>query len=383
MRLLWIRREALDPIRGGGHIRTVNVMRQLARRHSIDLLSFADGTGPSSAPPELPTVRVLGVSVATRGSRGWRSTLLPGMVASNHSVAMRDLIAGIHRQYDKVVVDSLHVALNVPDLTNAILCQHNVETSLLYRSLPYRRGRRDQLMMAADIARLYFYERRICRSVRHVWAVSAEDQALMRSLFGVTRVTNTGTGVDAAWFGRPATTAPVADLVFVGSMNWAPNADGVRFFVRQVLPIIRQSIPGCTLALVGRDPDGSVVRAAQDDPAISVTGTVPDVRPYLWGARVAVVPLRIGGGTRIKIFEAMAAGCPVVSTSIGCEGLGLTAGRHLLVGDDPGEFAALCIRMLADRAAAAELAAVAREFVASECTWERVAARCEIALNAA
>jgi glycosyltransferase involved in cell wall biosynthesis len=203
----------------------------------------------------------------------------------------------------------------------------------------------------------------------------------MQSLFGVRRLTNIGTGVDVSWFSRPAAPAPVADIVFVGSMNWAPNADGVGVFIEQILPIIRERVPGCTVALVGRDPVASVLRAARGDPAITVTGTVPDVRPYLWGARLMAVPLRFGGGTRIKIYEAMAAGCPVISTSLGCEGLGLTAGKHLLVADDPGEFAVQCIRILADRAAAAELASAARDQVCRECTWEQVAARCEMALE--
>ena len=112
----------------------------------------------------------------------------------------------------------------------------------------------------------------------------------MKSWFGVTRVTNIGTGVDVHWFSRPPAPAPVADIVFLGSMNWSPNADGVQFFVERILPIIRKRVPETTVALVGRDPQGRVLRAARTDPAISVTGTVPDVRPYLWGAGVSVVP---------------------------------------------------------------------------------------------
>ena len=154
MKILWVRREALDPIRGGGHIRTLNVVRQLARNHAIDLLSFEDGGAPVAAPPDLPSVRAMGIPVSSRGSGG-SSRLLPGMVASNHSTEMREAIARIERQYDRVVVDFPHIALNLPDLKNAVLFQHNVETSLLYRHLRYRRGRRDKLSLMADIARFF------------------------------------------------------------------------------------------------------------------------------------------------------------------------------------------------------------------------------------
>ena len=125
-----------------------------------------------------------------------------------------------------------------------------------------------------------------------------------------------------------------ADLVFVGSMDWLPNSDGVNYFVREILPLIWQRKPDCTLAVVGRAPSPAMLALAQQDSRIHVTGTVPDVRPWLWGASASIVPLRIGGGTRLKIYEAMAAGTATVSTSIGAEGLDVCpsgkhpAGRH-------------------------------------------------------
>ena len=123
-------------------------------------------------------------------------------------------------------------------------------------------------------------------------------------------------------FQRPAQVTPdlksTADLVFVGSMDWMPNSEGIRWFVREVFPLIVKKRPQTTFLIVGRKPPADI--EAMSNERIKITGTVPDVRPYLWGSKVSVVPLRIGGGTRLKIYEAMAASVPVVSTRVGAEG---------------------------------------------------------------
>ena len=133
-------------------------------------------------------------------------------------------------------------------------------------------------------------------------------------MFGVSNVAAIPTGVDLDYF-QPQSVEPVADLVFIGSMDWRPNDDGVGWFAREILPLIRKQRPDCTVAIVGRNPSAEMKALADDK--VRVTGTVPDVRPYLWGSKISIVPLRIGGGTRLKIYESMAAKTPVISTLLG------------------------------------------------------------------
>ena len=197
----------------------------------------------------------------------------------------------------------------------------------------------------------------------------------MRSLFGVTRVSEIPTGVDIDFFSRPASAPAGADLVFIGSMDWLPNIDGVLYFVREILPIIRRRRPECTLAIVGRTPSAEIEQLAKRDRNIQVTGTVPDIRPYLWGSSVSIVPLRIGGGTRLKIYEAMAAGIPVVSTTIGAEGLKVDPPDNIRLADDPQSFARDCLDLLADPGERARIAGSARQMVCAEFSWEAVS-RC-------
>jgi glycosyltransferase involved in cell wall biosynthesis len=158
-------------------------------------------------------------------------------------------------------------------------------------------------------------------------------------------------------------------------MDWLPNVDGVLYFVREILPFIRKNRPGATLAIVGRTPPPKITQLAAEDPGIQVTGTVADIRPYLWSSAVSIVPLRIGGGTRLKIYEAMAAKIPVVSTTIGAEGLSVNPPRDIRIADSPEHFASHCLELLDSPETRARLSQTAWETVNSNFSWEHVA-RC-------
>ena len=231
--------------------------------------------------------------------------------------------------------------------------------------------------------RMFAYERAACRAAGSVVAVSAHDAGLIRSMFGIERVSHIPTGVDAEYFAPPASTPHVADLVFVGLMDWLANADAVLYFLDRILPHIHRRRPETTFAIVGRNPPPPILDRARRDSRLLVTGAVPEVRPYLWGATASVVPLRIGSGTRIKIYEAMAAGTPVVSTTIGAEGLELNPGQDISIADDPAEFAARSVELLEDGERRSRMAAAACQLVTERCSWERVARCVEQALESA
>jgi glycosyltransferase involved in cell wall biosynthesis len=156
-------------------------------------------------------------------------------------------------------------------------------------------------------------------------------------------------------------------------MDWLPNVDGVLYFVREILPLIRRVRPDTTLAIVGRTPSPEISQLATQDPRIQVTGTVPDIRPYLWNSALAIVPLRIGGGTRLKIYEAMAAQIPVVSTTIGAEGLSVNPPHDIRLADSPGHFAEQCLELLANPQLRATLSQAATGMVTAHFSWEQVA----------
>jgi polysaccharide biosynthesis protein PslH len=159
-----------------------------------------------------------------------------------------------------------------------------------------------------------------------------------------------------------------------------PNIDGVRWFLNEVWPLIRLKKPDCRVAIVGRRPPPSITSEAKD-PLITITGTVPDVRPFLWESAVSIVPLRVGGGTRLKIFEAMAAGTPVVSTAIGAEGLPVNDGTTICIADDAQKFASECLELLGDSKARTAMAARALELVRANFSWEKVTLQFEETLR--
>ena len=188
------------------------------------------------------------------------------------------------------------------------------------------------------------------------------------------------TGVDTSYF-RPSSEAPErAHLVFTGSMDWLPNEDGMLFFCREILPRIRRAEPDVTLSIIGRAPTPAVRRLA-DEHGIEVTGRVDDVRPHVGRGSVYVVPLRIGGGTRLKIFEAMSMGKAVVSTTIGAEGLPVTDGQDIVIADRPEAFADATVRLIRNNEQRRALERAARRLMADRYDWSAVAEDFEDALS--
>jgi sugar transferase (PEP-CTERM/EpsH1 system associated) len=385
MKVLWVNSNFMHPTTKGGQIRTLEMLRHLSRWHEIHYVAFEDPAHPEGPRrsveycfraypfrrriPPRHSVAFLGQLAA-----GFMSSM-PLSVSRFHSAEvgrfLDDLIRREH--FDRAVVDHLAPTAYFPDLSRILLFQHNVETIIWRRHVEHAESAVRKFYFRLQADRMFEYERRVCRAAGHIVAVSAVDSDAMRTLFGVTRVSHIPTGVNIEYFSPPQNSPPVSDLVFIGSMDWLPNVDAMRYFVGEVLPLIRRRLPTCSLAIVGRSPSASILDLARADQLIVVTGTVPDIRPYLWGSSVSIVPLRIGGGTRLKIFESMAANVPVVSTSTGAEGLDLEAPEQIRIADTPQDFADACVALLENPAERARLAATARQLVASRFSWEQVA----------
>jgi glycosyltransferase involved in cell wall biosynthesis len=389
MKILWVKSDFLHPTTKGGHIRTLETLKRLHRRHEIHYvaLDLAEQRGGVERCGEYCTKSYpIPHSAPVRGSLqfGMQAAAnlfseLPLAVSRYRSDGMRRRIESLVRseKFDSIVCDFLFPAPNMPDLGAAVLFQHNVEALIWKRQLDTASSAARQFYFRNQYNRMLRYEGQACRTAKSIIAVSEQDARTMRSLYGVSRIAAVPTGVDLDYFAPASRPAPKADLVFAGSMDWMPNIDGIQWFVEEVLPLIRKRRPDCSLVIAGRRPTPDVERLAARDSRIRVTGTVDDIRPYLWESAVSIVPLRIGGGTRLKIYEAMAAKIPVVSTSIGAEGLDIRNGEDIHIADTPEDFAERCLALLDDPAARARMADVAFSIVASRYSWEIVSLKFE------
>lgn len=383
MKLLWVKSDFLHPTTRGGQIRTLEMLRRLHRNHEVHYVAFDDPAQPEGlARSSEYCAKAYPVAhrVPAKTSPAFALQLaaglfarLPVAVSRYQSLAMRRQVETLvgQQKFDCVVCDFLFPAPNIPQLDSCVLFQHNVEAMIWKRYVEHAAGLK-RLYFRLQAARMLAYEGEVCRSVRKVIAVSEDDAATMRRIYGVARTYAVPTGVDLDYFARPGAGAgpKLADLIFVGSMDWMPNIDGAEWFVREVLPLIRSRRPDCSLAIVGRRPTPKVSRLAERDPRITVTGTVADVRPWLFGGVASIVPLRVGGGTRLKIYEAMAARIPVASTAIGAEGLDVADGENIHLADTPQDFAERCLALLDSEAERERLASNAWNLVASKYSWD-------------
>jgi glycosyltransferase involved in cell wall biosynthesis len=226
-------------------------------------------------------------------------------------------------------------------------------------------------LIAIETRRIRRDELAACRSASICVNVSATDRQRLEAAAPDVRSTVITPGVDCEALTPVERPPSTSHLVFVGSMNYVPNVDGAQFFVREVLPLIAAEISAVTVSIVGARPTASVRRLA-DDPRVRVTGFVDDVRPYYAAAAAAIVPLRIAGGVRLKILEAMALGMPIVSTGIGAEGLDLAEGKDLLLADTAPQLAAAAVRLLRDAALRQRLAQHARATAVRRFSWNAV-----------
>ena len=383
MKILWVKTDFLHPTTRGGQIRTLEMLRELHKRHEVHYVAFDDPLNPEglkrsseyasySYPVQHKLVPKSSPAFALQLVEGLTSPI-PVAGARYRSTAMRDTIEKVvsANDFDAKICDFLFPSINIADLRTWTLFQHNVESVIWERHAQSGKTAAHRAYFALQAKRMLQWEQKVCRSVAQIVAVSETDANLMRSRFGAEQVSSVPTGVDVDYFEKPESSSVLYDLVFVGSMDWMPNVDGMRWFLAHVFPLIRKQKPDCRLAVVGRNPPQELLDAAKD-PSITITGTVPDVRPFLWQSALSIVPLRVGGGTRLKIFEAMAAGTPVVSTTIGAEGLPVSHGKTIRIGDSAQQFATECLNLLAEPQSRRKMAQQATELVVQNYSWEQV-----------
>lgn len=376
-RLLFVSPVFLFPTDAGGKIRTTNVLRGL--KGGAFHITLASPALPGQLERHQTEISsVCDEFVHWPGQqRGRLFHLLrplalmskdPASIVADFSAPGAHCIAGQLGHCDLLVVDFIHAAILVPSAfpVPSVVFTHNVEAKIFERHVKFAKTAFSRMIWRDQLTKMRRFEGTQLKRFTAVIAVSDGDKSAFRDDYGVTECRTIPTGVDLDFFryDRPPRPANGAKLVFVGSMDWRANIDAIEYFMDDIWPLIVTQLPHCTMTAVGRTPPSWLVaRARERGLPWSFSGFVDDVRPFIRDADVYVLPLRVGGGTRIKVYEAMAIGCPMVSTSIGVEGLPLTDEDHYLSADDPADFAGKVVRLLNNPDVAQDLSVRARDFV--------------------
>jgi glycosyltransferase involved in cell wall biosynthesis len=385
LRILWAKANKILPVHSGGDIRSYNIARQLAAQHDLTFFSYYDGA-PDEAYEKAMQEHFPGAVCLCTGER--------------HDTPLRrglDYVARLPRRapyavsrfacravelqlrawyaeeaFDVAVCDFLDAAVNFPKKLSipTVLFQHNVESEIWRRHATNGSGGLKKLVYGLEFSKMQRYEQEVLQRFQHVIAVSEHDKKLMSAWVDAECLTVVPTGVDTEQFHpdeqpRLKSVGAQADLLvlFVGAMDWEPNVDAAEYFCREISPGVLARVPEARFRIVGRNPGARVRRLASN--SVEVTGRVPSVVDHLREAAVVVVPLRIGGGTRIKIYEAMAVGKAVVSTTVGAEGLDVHDGQDIVLSDTPERFAEAVVTLLQDAEARNRLGCAAAELAAT------------------
>ncbi|WP_437802304.1 glycosyltransferase family 4 protein [Sorangium sp. So ce693] len=400
MRILYFAPRACWPLDTGAKLRNWHFVRQLARFARVTYLSFEDGVvrdgrvrmgGCGPVPPAMTEIAQITDQVVTLARERPNSIgkillgavgQLPLVVLNYTTNAMRQELARVleQGQFDAVQVEGVHLAGYLPLLRAArnrplLLCDwHNIESEVLVRYSKHAPDPLRGLAASALASQLAALERKMLEQFDAHITVSERDRAQLLALRPDLRAFAVDNGVDVDAFagtGHASEPAQRRRVVFVGSMDYRPNAQAIVTFARDHWPAIHDARPEWRLTVVGRSPRPEV-RALGALPAVEVTGTVPDVRPYYADAIASVVPLRIGGGSRLKILEALAAGVPVISTQLGAEGLTLRDREHALVTQTVEELRGALLELDADQALRARLVASGQALVQNRYDWSVV-----------
>ena len=375
------------PATEGGRIRVVNLLKHLSPECHITLLAPKSF---NSTPRDEEFIRDMGVDLVVAGDMPrlsigsirflWAGYPIP--LAKYRIKALAEEFRSLtgREKFDVIQFEMLHAGQYLPDLrrsplnrnTPSILIQHNID-SVVWARL-YRNASSPLRKLGAFIQSLEFrrIERRLCPMFDLCVSMSKRDAERLRRIAHDVRIEIVPNGVDLEYFRPREDEVRWNRVVYVGSMDWYPNEDAVLYFYEHMWPIIRREVPEAEFYVVGQYP-GPRVKALDSKDGVHVTGLVEDIRPYVASAAVFVVPLRIGGGTRLKILEALAMGKAVVSSGIGCEGLDLTAGKDLIVADDPEEFAGWVIRLMRDEVERERLARSGHKKAINHFGWDRMA----------
>jgi sugar transferase (PEP-CTERM/EpsH1 system associated) len=387
MKILWVKAGGLVPPDTGGKIRSYNILRELARSHSITFFSFY-AAHDSDLHPDLKNIfdRVVCVPLDLPAAKSFAEMLDYGarLLSSQpygitkycRAEVRRSLHALLEREtYDVILCDFIFAAAVIPWNwpTPKVLFTHNVEADIWRRHYEVATNPIWKAISWREWRKMEGAERRYLRLADRILTVSESDRDAFAPFLDLGKLTVIPTGVDVDYFQPMLVEENANSLVFTGSMDWLPNEDAILYFVDAILPLIKQQLPEVSLEVVGRSPSRKLQALAETEKSVRLTGWVEDIRPFVARGAACIVPLRIGGGTRLKIFEAMAMKKAVISTSVGAEGLPVSSGENILLADTPNDFADSVVSVLRDPSRRQRLGTAARTLVQENYSWPRVA----------
>jgi polysaccharide biosynthesis protein PslH len=395
VRVLWLSHYVPWPPKGGVLQRGYHLLREAGRRHDVKLVALNQRVFlPSREQLQLAcqelqkscsSVDVFPIpSERSQAAWFWMSASGFFRSASYDSSWLRSRALREHlreraaaERFDLVHLDTIGL-LQYADLfpaTPLVLNHHNVESQMMAERAAREPSPWRRVYYRRDARKLAELERRAARICRGQVVVSALDADRLRGNVGDVPTVVVDNGVDTDYF-APSAQPPRSPeaLVFAGGLDWYPNRDAMQFFVREIWPPLRAALPGCEMTIIGRRPSPELQAAARD-PRLRVTGFVDDVRPYLADAALYVCPIRQGGGTRLKVLDALAAGKALVATRFAVEGLGLEEERHYLAAESPADYVAQIGRASRDPALRERLAAAGRAHVEQHFAWTVIGAK--------
>ncbi|HEY2388369.1 MAG TPA: glycosyltransferase [Candidatus Binatia bacterium] len=362
----------------GGAVRILALLRRLRAHADVTLLAYGD-TAAELDPASIGELRRIcrTVVVLERPGHTFGGQLQPHKTRGFWSDSMRDMLEYLldRDDHDVVQAEYTHMAHFLPPPAPGlvrVLVEHDVSFVSIARSRDAARSPMARLGLGMEWMRMLRYEVAAVERADVVLTMSEDDKATLGRYVPTGHVTTIPNGVDCAQFAFTADGREPESILFVGFFRHEPNVEAVRYFCRDVLPLVQRARP-VRFRIVGAYPP-EVVRRLAELPGVEVTGQVDEIAPCYQRAAVFVAPVLQGSGTRLKILEAMASGCPVVSTTIGAEGLAAADGREILIADTPEAMAAAIVRVLGDAQLAARLAHAAREFVVARYDWDAIAA---------
>jgi glycosyltransferase involved in cell wall biosynthesis len=403
MHIVWIKSDYIDPPDTGGKIRTYKLLQELNSRCHVTYVSLRSGiesvsgetnwkwasrivTFPFSEKKKSGPLFMLSVVAAMFSAKPY---IVQKYVSPEIKYCQRQFLSSnVAPAKDGMILvcDFLEMTGNVDWSLPCpkVLFQHNVESVIWRRYSETTRNPIKRAYFWFEHRRMKRFERHVCNQFDLVLTVSPQDKDVLQHHLGVkVPIEVIDTGVDTDYFAPQLHSIPTPGrLLFLGSLDWMPNIDGIKWFFQEIYPVVKESYPHVSLDIVGRRPPATILALAERDKSVNVYGSVPDVRPYMSKADIFVVPLRIGSGTRLKIFEAMATRLPVVSTTVGAEGLPLEPGHHLMVADSPAEFAQVIGSLLANPGQRSAIATGGYDLVTRNYSWKNVSSRFhEVCLN--
>jgi len=348
------------PPDSGPKVKTWNVLKYLVQKHEVTLVSFVRGDQSAEADHLRHYCRAVYTVPMARGvlrdGLAMIHSLLggqPWMMVRDDQSDMRQLVDRLasEMRFDITHADQLNMAQYAARVSGArkVLDAHNALWLLYQRLAETMNPGPRKWLLERDWGLLKAYEGRVCREFDAVTAVSEADKTALEEAMGrASDIAVIPIAVDTDAETPPARQPGADHILHIGTMYWPPNIDGVMWFIREVLPRIRAQRPNVVFDVVGARPPQELVALGGDGTGINVTGYVEDPKPYLEKVGVMIVPLRAGGGMRVKILNALSQALPIVSTTIGCEGIAVEAGHHLLVAGTPEAFAQATLRLLED-----------------------------------